>query len=156
MTQKSTDPVEPKAVVLALRRIEKLLERQHASQEETRDKMTQVLADDSVEVPPGWVLRAARANMKRNGHSWESYFDVLTSWYGIPSVRAVVNPSIKPYAHYLPGSLLIETRDKVVPDAAALHEFFHHLWSCKRGVYAGEAEQAMADAFAAECIKREP
>ncbi|OLD02446.1 MAG: hypothetical protein AUJ07_08635 [Crenarchaeota archaeon 13_1_40CM_3_53_5] len=109
----------------------------------------------SLEPPPAWVLRAARARLNRT-HKWSAYFDVMSVYYDIAPVKALVNPQLgsKIVAQYSSTPApLIESKAETMSEQTALHEFFHHLFHQRRRRHSGEGEQALADQFAMECLE---
>ena len=109
-----------------------------------------------VDIPPAWVVRAARARLNAPNGNWEDYYAVLCAWYSVPTLKAKVNPAISPntIAQYTYGTNLVESRAKTFRESTALHEFFHYMVDQTRRTHYGEAEQALADSFAEECLKR--
>lgn len=108
------------------------------------------------EIPPAWVLKAARANLDRT-HSWPDYYSVLDDFYGLPHVGAQVDSSIKAgtLAVYRYATKTIYSRDKTMSDATAIHEYFHHLTHLLNISTSGEEGQQLADAFAQACLAAE-
>ena len=112
-----------------------------------------------LDVPPKWVLQAARAGLNKTGN-WEGYYDVLTNFYGIHSLNAVIDTTLDQgiAAQYDARYLInptVQCRTKTMSDNTAIHEFFHHLFYSTRHKHEGEGEQRLADAFAIECLRRE-
>lgn len=142
--------------VAELRRKVDDLERKVRDLESEKEQRAKALIPDA---PPKWVLKAARKALNK-ARTWRSYYDVLTAYYGLKRLSAVVVPSIPEgtIARYDANLLVnptVETRAKTMNDQTALHEFFHHLFYSTRHTHEGEGEQELADTFAEECLRRE-
>lgn len=114
-----------------------------------------------IQVPPAWVIKAARAELARTKH-WVDYYNVLTAYYRVlPISQAFVDPSLAPtiVAQYRAAGFFsqptVVSRESGMSEHTALHELFHHL-VYEKGARPKhfQAEQALADAFA-DAVTRE-
>lgn len=110
-----------------------------------------------IELPPSWVLNAARAELRRTNH-WIDYYHVLTAYYKVtPLKRSQRDSNLPPdvVAVYRPSEPCVLTRAPSMTEQTALHELFHHLVKEKSArPKQFQAEQALADAFAAAVLGR--
>lgn len=122
---------------------------------EVQDLLKQLVKDNAYrfDVPPAWVLKAAKSNRK-GIHYWDQFYQVLCQWYHVANITAIVDTSIQNcIANYSGSEFTVRSKTTSMTNWTGLHEFFHHLCYVKRSGHNGEAEQALADAFATECVR---
>ena len=129
----------------ALRRIRDL---------EDEVKMLKNQSQMRIDVPPHWVIQASKQALRRTG-KWNDSYNVLSTYYAIPTVRNLVDDSKVPKGAdgvYYRNEKTVYGKKGGMSTWIAMHEFAHHLCTHLMPI-GGEAEQAFCDSFATEVEK---
>ena len=111
--------------------------------------------------PPFWVIRAARAELGRK-NSWQSYYAVLSAYYGIHAVTTRIEDEVpkrlpvNTMAYYTYGLRRVTCIGPNMSEYTAAHEFFHHLESEYRFKIPRNAAEALANSFADSICEASP
>ena len=105
-------------------------------------------AKPRIDIPPAWVIKAARSALKRTNY-WNEAYTVLSAYYGVPEVKNLCNDDRVPKgaaACYYAFEKTVYGKKKGMNTWTAMHEFAHHLCASLIPI-GGEAEQAFCDEF---------
>ena len=107
-----------------------------------------------IDIPPHWLIQASKQALGRTG-KWNDCYNVLTTYYGIPRVRNLVDDSKIPKGAdgvYYQNEKTVYGKQCGMSTWIAMHEFAHHLCAHLMPI-GGEAEQAFCNSFATEMEK---
>lgn len=113
------------------------------------------------DIPPKWVIQAARTSLNKHGN-YQEYYSVLCAYYQVKFLNANINrEKCKSLGENVIACYCVEvnrhvvyTKENSMSENTALHEFFHHLTHQLNLNVESKAAEILCDSFAKAVIHK--